>query len=164
MAQQRNRVRNARTQSVYRGRNSAYVDGNTVRKLEEEIVYAPRRPKQLSNTARKNREKADHMSFGYVLFLACALLTAGFVLTGYIGLQSDITNSIKSISKLESQLNNLKLDNSENYSRITSSIDLEEVKRIAIQELGMKYAQEGQIITFSGEGSDYVRQVADIPE
>lgn len=145
-------------------RNTAYVQGNTVRKLDERL-YEPRQPKrQISNTARKNREKADHMSFGYVLFLACAIIVAGFILTGYIGLQSEITNSINSISKLESKLNIMKLDNDEEYSRITSSIDLEEVKRVAIQELGMRYAKEGQIITYSGEGSDYVRQIADIPQ
>lgn len=145
-------------------RNTAYVQGNTVRKLDERL-YEPRQPKrQISNTARKNREKADHMSFGYVLFLACAIIVAGFILTGYIGLQSEITNSINSISRLESKLNIMKLDNDEEYSRITSSIDLEEVKRVAIQELGMRYAKEGQIITYSGEGSDYVRQIADIPQ
>lgn len=124
----------------------------------------PEYRKKNTNTARKNREKAHHMSFGYVLFLAAALMAAGVILTGYIGLQADITGSIKHISSLESQLNSLKLQNDENYSRITSNIDLEEVKRIAIQELGMKYAEEGQIITFSGEGSDYVRQVGDIPQ
>lgn len=145
-------------------RNTAYVQGNAVRKLDERL-YEPRQPKrQISNTARKNREKADHMSFGYVLFLACAIIVAGFILTGYIGLQSEITNSINSISRLESKLNIMKLDNDEEYSRITSSIDLEEVKRVAIQELGMRYAKEGQIITYSGEGSDYVRQIADIPQ
>ena len=91
------------------------------------------------------------MSLGYVLFLSLATILAGVMLTGYIGLQSDITNSIKNISRLESELNSLKLKNDEEYSRITSNIDLEEVKRIAIQELGMKYAEEGQIITFAGE-------------
>ena len=104
------------------------------------------------------------MNFAYVLFLSFAMLVAGVILMQYIGLQSDITNSIKSISRLESELNNLKLDNDETYSRITSSIDLEEVKRVAIQELGMHYAEEGQIITISGEGSDFVRQISDIPD
>ena len=46
----------------------------------------------------------------------------------------------KSINKKENVLYELKLDNDENYSRITSNIDLEEVRRVAIQELGMKYA------------------------
>ena len=154
MAQYRARGDNRR-QQAYTGRNGVYVHGNVVRRLDEEI-YAPRRPrKQLSNTARKNREKARHMS---------AVIAAGFILTIYIGLQSDITNSIKNISRLESQLNSLKLDNDEEYSRITNSVDLDEVKRVAIQELGMKYAEEGQIVTITGGGSDYMRQVADIPQ
>ena len=140
------------------------VHGNTVRKLDER-VYVPERPRrQISNTTRKNREKAGHMNLGYVLFLSGAIMAAGFILTIYIGLQSDITNSIKNISRLESQLNTLKLDNDEEYSRITNNIDLEEVKRVAIQELGMKYAEEGQIVTVTGGGSDYMRQVADIPQ
>lgn len=165
MAQYKGRVQNTgrRQQKTTQGRN-AYVQGSAVRRLDNGL-YAPLEPKrQISNAARKNRDKAYHMSFGYVLFLACAVVAAGFILMGYIGIQSDITNSIKNISGLESRLNDLKLENDEEYSRITSSIDVEEVKRIAIQELGMKYAEEGQIITFSGKGSDYVRQIADIPQ
>lgn len=68
------------------------------------------------------------------------------------------------ISALESELNDLKLANDEEYSRITSSVDLEEIKRIAIQELGMQYAEEGQVVTFASENSDYVKQMADIPQ
>ncbi len=164
MAQYRT-SRNDGRQQAYTGRNSVYIHGNAVRKLDERI-YVPeeRRRKPISNTARKNREKARHMNLGYVLFLSCAVIAAGLILTIYIGLQSDITNSIKNISRLESQLNALKLDNDEEYSRITSSVDLEEVKRIAIQELGMKYAEEGQIVIVEGGGSDYMRQMADIPQ
>lgn len=163
MAQYRVRESNRR-QTAYMGRNNSYIHGNAARKLDERI-YIPDRPKkQISNTARKNREKAHHMSLGYVLFLAGAVVAAGFILTIYIGLQSDITNSIKKISQLESQLNSLKLDNDEEYNRITNNVDLEEVKRVAIQELGMKYAEEGQIVSIMGGGSDYMRQVSDIPK
>ncbi|HBA69167.1 MAG TPA: cell division protein FtsL [Lachnospiraceae bacterium] len=163
MAQYRVRETNRR-QTAYMGRNSSYIHGNAARKLDEK-VYVPDRPKkQLSNTAKKNREKAHHMSLGYVLFLSGAVIAAGFILTAYIGLQADITNSIKNISRLESQLNSLRLDNDEEYSRITNNVDLEEVKRVAIQELGMKYAEEGQIVSITGGGSDYMRQVSDIPK
>ena len=54
----------------------------------------------------------------------------------------------------------MKLANDEEYSRITSSIDLEEIKRIAIGELGMTYAKEGQIITYDSVENDYMRQVS----
>lgn len=163
MAQYRRRGNNRRWQT-YTGRNGAYVHGNAARKLDERI-YAPKGPKkQISNTARKNREKAHHMNFGYVLFLSGAVIASAVILTIYLGLQSDITNSIKNISRLESELNTLKQDNDEEYSRITNSVDLDEVKRVAIQELGMKYAEEGQIVTVTEGGSDYMRQVADIPQ
>ena len=104
------------------------------------------------------------MSAGYVLFLLTALVATGIILVYYIGLQSDITNSVKHISVLERQLNELKVANEEDYSRISSSVDLEEIRRIAIQELGMLYAQEGQIISFASENSDYVKQMAEIPQ
>ncbi len=147
-----------------RAQSSRYIQGSAVRKLDvtREIEQSPK--KKLSNTARKNREKAERMSLGYVLFLSLALLATGCILVGYIRLQSDITNSIKHIASLEKELNDLKLANDEEYSRITSSIDLEEVRRIAIQELGMKYAEEGQIVVFESENNDYVKQVAPIPD
>ena len=146
------------------GRSAHYVQGNAVRRLDvtREIERQP--VKKVNNTARKNRERAKHMSAGYVMFLCIAMLVTGIILTNYIGLQSDITNSVKHISSLEKQLNDLKLANAEEYSRITSSVNLEEIRRIAIQELGMQYAEEGQIIPFTSQTNDYVKQMADIPQ
>ena len=152
-----------RTGTAY-NRSRYYVQGNAVRKLDvtEEIERQPK--KKISNTARKNRERAKHMSAGYVMFLCTALVVTGITLVNYIGLQSDITNRVKHISTLEKQLNDLKLANDEDYSRITSSVNLEEIKRVAIQELGMQYAEEGQIVPFSSQNNDYVKQMADIPK
>lgn len=143
--------------------NAYYVQGNTVRKAQPVRQMSERPQKRVSNSVRKNRERAKHMSAGYVLFLCAALVSAGIILVYYIGLQSDITNSVKHIAALERQLNGLKVANEENYSRISSSVDLEEIRRIAIQELGMQYAKEGQIISFASENSDYVKQMAEIP-
>ncbi len=145
-------------------RNHLYVYGNTARKLDvrEEIRRKPARAH--NDNVRKNRAKAMYMNPAYVLFLAAALAVSAFILIGYIRLQSDITNSINHIAALESELNDLKLSNDEEYSRIESSVNLEEIKRIAIEELGMTYAAQGQVVEYDAEGSDYVRQVADIPQ
>lgn len=144
--------------------NAYYVQGNTVRKLQP-VREKPERPrKKVNNSVRKNRERAKHMSAGYVLFLSAALVSAGIILVYYIGLQSDITNSVRHIAALERQLNDIKVANEEDYTRISSSVDLEEIRRIAIQELGMQYAKEGQIISFASESSDYVKQLAEIPK
>lgn len=161
---------NARERHKNEYRNSIYVQGNTAarRPAQEERIYVvPKKQETVRRTkkhVRKNRDRALYMNIGYVLFLIGAMVTVAFILTGYLTLKADITSSIKNISRMESTLNELKLSNDENYDRIVSGINLDEVKRIAIQELGMSYAKEGQIISFHGESSDYVRQTGEIPE
>ncbi len=123
------------------------------RQLEEE----PRR--SLSNEARKNREKAAHMSFGYVAFLVSALVIAGVVLTGYIRLQSELSALTQSITAQEAVINRKRVENAEALTRIDSAMDMEEIRRIALQELGMTYPKEGQIISYEYAGSDYMRKV-----
>ncbi len=145
--------------SGYAGRanRDAYVYGSAARKLDiDRQLGAPK--KQLSQTARKNRQRAHYMNPAYLLFLSLAMAVTGFVLIGYIRLQFGITTSVEKVARLESQLNNLKLENAETLSRIESSIDLEEIRRVAITELGMVYAGDGQIVEIPSEGSDYVRQ------
>lgn len=142
------------------GRNyGEYVDGSTVRKLE------PARPRENApvrkphHEVRKNRDKAKYMNAGYVLFLGVALIAAAFILVNYIQLQSELTNLTKEVAAQASELNYLKLSNDEEYNRIITGIDLEEIKRIAMGELGMVYAKEEQVIKYEGESGDYMRQV-----
>ncbi len=140
------------------------MNTNTARKLDVVSVGQKSRKYEVlpGNKNYKLIKTLDMVRSGIFLTIAAVVLMG--VITYYLTLQSDITNSIKSISKAESTLNQLKLDNDENYSRITSNVNLEEVRTIAIQELGMRYAEEGQIISFNGEGSDYVRQTGSIPD
>lgn len=136
-----------------------YVYGNTVRRFDvvRQAEPAPRpRPRP---EVRRNRDKARHMSAGYVLFLVAALCTAAFILVNYIQLQSKLTNLTKNVAAKESQLNSMRLANDEAYNRVLNSISLEEIKRIAIGELGMVFAEEGQIVTYTNAGNDYMRQV-----
>lgn len=143
------------------GNQSGYVYGNTARKAEfqRQLQEPPRRPVQ--NEVRKNRDKAHHMSMGYVLFLAVALVAAGMILVNYVQLQADLTNLTKLNATKVSELSSLRLANDEAYNRVLSSIDLEEVKRIAIGELGMVYAEEGQIYHYTSEGNDYMRKITE---
>ena len=141
--------------------HAAYMYDNTARQLDivRQMQEAPK--KQLSHETRKNRDKATHMNVRYVLFLAAALCVCAMMLMHYVELQSDLTSRVKEISDLERQLNNLQLSNEEDYNRVVSSIDLEEIRKVAIGELGMTYAKEGQIIKYEKAGSDYMRKVSE---
>lgn len=154
-----------RTKTNTGRRNGAYVEGNTVRKISvAEEVQKPLNTKEIDKNNKKKRKQSLYTNLGNVIFLTGALAVAAMILMSYIRVQSDIIISVRNIAALESELNNLKLSNDEDYARAASSVDMEEVRRVAIGELGMKYAKEGQIINVSGEGSDYVRQLAQIQE
>ncbi len=140
-------------------RTTNYVYGNTARKLDvQRQLEAPQR-KVLSREVQVNRAKAKHMNLGYVLFLVAALATAAVILISYIRVQADITTMTEYIAKQEKVLNNLKISNDEMLTRIESRLDLEEVKRVAIGELGMTYPKEGQIIAYESVNNDYTRRV-----
>ncbi len=140
-----------------------YVEGNTVRRLDtvRELQQPLRRQNQ---TVRRNQEKSKYMNLPYVLFLTVAMVITGIMLIGYLQTQANLTVSIKNVAKLESQLNDMRLSNDEQLERIETAFDMEEIRRIAIEELGMTYAKEGQVVFVSGEGSDYVRQLSAMPE
>ncbi len=57
----------------------------------------------------------------------------------------------------------LQTSNNEEYERIMGSVDMEEIKRIAMTDLHMKYPDESQVVNVSLAGDDYVRQYGAIP-
>ena len=145
--------------------HDSYIEGNTVRKIKAaEEIQKPIERRESREQAKRKQQNALRMNLGYMAFLVGALVVSAVILMSYISLQSDIIIATKRVASLESELNNLKLSNDEDYARAASSVDLEQIRSIAIGELGMKYAKQGQIINVSGEGNDYVRQLAEIQQ
>lgn len=156
--------RNGRTYTYAQNRTAAagnmrglYVYGSAAPEMEiQRRLEEPDR--QQSIEVQKNREKARHMSAGYVLFLGAALLTAGYILVNYLQMQAALTNLTKTVAARNSELIDLRAANEEEYNRIVNSIDLEEIKRVAMS-LGMTYADKDQIVIYESEKYDYMRQV-----
>lgn len=145
----------------------AYTYGNTIRKetLPKTDEHAlQKQQKETSLQVRKNRNKALHMSAGYVVFLAIAAVAALVVCTGYLRLQSEITSRSRNIASLQEELADLKEDNTTRYNAVLNSVNLEEIREKAINELGMVYANPEQIIKYKSPTSSKVKQYEDIPE
>ena len=145
----------------------AYVYGNTIRKEtlpKTKAHISPDKPRQTSRQVRKNRNKALHMSAGYVVFLAIAAIAALIVCTGYLKLQSEITSRSRNIASLQEELADLKEDNTTRYNAVLNSVNLEEIREKAINELGMVYASPEQIIKYKSPTSNTVKQYEDIPK
>lgn len=157
-------TRNQRRYASYdRTRTDRYVAGSAAPKYDvvKEMEKAPR--KRIDAQTRKNREKALRIDMRYVVFMTASLVMLAGILYNYLSLQNANATTLTEISAMEKQLNTLKLDNDEEYSRIMGSVDLDQIKTKAIEELGMQYAQEGQIVSVASATDDYVHQYKDLP-
>ena len=140
-----------------------YVQGNLATK--EDLIREMNRPfVPVDARVARNRARAKKMSLSYVMFLAAAMFVLCLMLASYLNTKAELTISTKRVAALEQELNNLRLANDEELERIEGSVNLEEIKQIAVEELGMSYAKAGQVVTISDEGSDYVRQLKALPK
>ena len=154
--------RNPRSDARYNAsRRDTYVYGNTARALrpiEEEV----KSPKKLSNKARRNIDRDTSMNPAFMLFLTLAMVVTGLACIQYIKLQSSVTGYTDRISKMEIELDELRASNDDYESRIKGAVGLEAIKKRAMDDLGMSYASDDQIVVYESDGTDYVRQFISI--
>ena len=109
------------------------------------------------------KRRSVHLNFGNVLFVLVSAAIMISVIFSYVGLQSDVTREREELAGLVTAYEDLHRQNDLYYERIISSVDMEEIERIAREELGMRIAGEGQIVSYAGGIDDYVKQYSDIP-
>ena len=145
-----------------------YVYGNTVRQAEvlpkEQPARRTRRHTRTSSQVKKNRNRAMSMNPAYVGFLAVAAFCAVFVCMMYLRLQSDIVSRSENITALQQELSDLTEANDTAYNAATDSVNLNDVRSKAMNELGMVYEAQGTVIEYDSPTSDYVKQYSDIPK
>lgn len=161
--------RGGRSRSQYVRTNSektyTYVDGTAVRKLETSPARHPEqhRTASTSTETKKNRERALTMNLGYVLFLTVAAVVSVSMCVNYLQLQVKETRLQKQVTSLAAELDSAVLENNSDYNRIMMNVDLEHVKDVAMNELGMSYVKKSQIVSYEATEGDYVRKYADVP-
>ena len=157
-----------------RRKNDYYVDGNTVRRAEAAPDYRQRRQERINEEeeakerrrrrmVRREQERTLRVGRSYLTFLTMVMIVFGVFAGTYIKIQSDVTSRMDTVSNLESQIADLKAENDEAYKRLSTSVDLESVKKTALEELGMSYVKESQIVYYSVGDDDYMYQYGDIP-
>lgn len=153
---------NRRVDSRSEYKKQYIYEGNAVRKIEAIPQEEPKK-KPISRTTSKNRAKAQKVGKGYVLFLAAVSAASVFMCVEYLQVKAVITAQNKKIATLESNLSDLKSDNDAYYNKVLTSVDVELIKNVAMNQLEMKYPSEDQVYIFDTDGNSYVRQYQDIP-
>lgn len=161
-----------RQQPYQYGRNTSgprqmYVYGSAVPKpvYEPERREArPRRRRKVSSQVKRNRRQAMGINKGYVVFLAFAAVLMLVVCVNYVQLRSELTSRSKHITALQERLVALGEENTTKYNSIMDAVNLEEIREKALNELGMVYASDSQVIEYDNPTGDYIKQYDQIPE
>lgn len=162
-----------------------YVDGNTVRKVQEvpkkreyrqpeHSVRKSARPdvrpaqgtmresRQLSKQVQRNRAKANSMNRNFAVFLAILGVVVVFTSINYLRLKTECTSKRSQLAAMEAELAELREDNDAYENQVLSTVDLDRIRKIAIGRLGMCYPSSQQVETYTTEGGSYVRQYQDV--
>lgn len=153
-------------------KSGMYVHGTAAYKTELQQVpdrrrqeeADPRQRRQVSHTVRRNQEKALQMDLPYVVMLTIAAICTLCLCVNYLRVQADINVRMQNIANLEKEIGTLKSANDALETSINTYVDLDNVYKIATEELGMVYANKEQVILYDKTESEYVRQYEDIPE
>ncbi len=143
-----------------------YVEGNVVRKVEAMPVSAPhsveREESRIQNRRQQKAEAQIQLGWAYVVVVALSVALALAACIGYLYLKAEVASTTKSISSLESQIQELTVENNDALARLEASVDLTAIRTQAL-ELGMNYPTEEQIIYYSVDNSDFMNQYQNIP-
>ena len=160
MAKYSHRIQADRRTVTSRG---MYIYGNTVRQAEvmpqrQEEPRKEHKKKKLDRQILKNRRKAMRMNPAYVMFLSIV------VCVWYLQVRAELTSRTEHITELQQELADAKEENTTRYNVVMDSVNLEEVRDRAINDLGMGYATSDQIIEYQNPVNDYVKQYESIPK
>ena len=139
-----------------------YIDGNTVRvenaqpqRKEEQEIRVRTEPQAVPVRVRVN--------VPYVLVLLAVTLLFGYLCFSYLKVQASINASMNRIANMEEQLAEARSENAVRENRLDVQLDLNEVFRIAVDEMGMVYPDENEVVEYTEQMREYVRQYENIP-
>ena len=142
-----------------------YVEGSAARVYDFPAEPLKREPQRTPEPKRVPEKKKTVKRFDIFSFVTFSLASVMMLLAcvRLISLQSEVTAKKREISKLTNTYEGLVNDNDAVQARIGSDVDLNEIYRIATDELGMVYPKPGQIVRYDKAKEQYVKQYKDVP-
>ncbi|MDO4961628.1 MAG: cell division protein FtsL [Eubacteriales bacterium] len=151
----------------YSGTSAYYTDGSAARAVNPQTqpvrrVRKVRRAKP--RYVEAERTASVSMNLPLTMLLIVAVAAALFIGYRYLCLKSSLDMHMNTIKSLETRLDTLQTENDALDKSIDTSIDLNHVYNVAINELGMVHVGQDNIIRYDKTESEYVRQYEDIPD
>jgi len=132
------------------------------KKQQQPLRQKNQRQKELHEKRLAPKSAAPAIDFGTLMLLLVALIVTFYTCYSYLEKQSDIFSIEKEISRLRKETEELVAKNDNTELEITKSIDLEQIQKTAMEELGMVYPYNNQMIRYESEENGYVRQYGEL--
>lgn len=153
-------------------RNMYYVDGSAARKLEQaparrtdrEVHRNPNTNQQVRRRPSEKAQNALAFNMKYTIFVTASLVIMALACIAVLYMESRISLQQANINDLETQLEVIEEENAAYRLSLESMYTLDEIYDVATNELGMVYAEKGQIVYYESADEDYVKQYQDVPE
>ncbi|MGN0160536.1 MAG: hypothetical protein ACI4AQ_04020 [Lachnospiraceae bacterium] len=154
---------------------SSYVSGSNVLQLEPLEKEEKKRKKKTGlhivkpkknvkrGKALYTRAQAVHNSLTLAVTVV-ALVIVCLSCMNYLQLQTRVSTMVDEVAKLENQYVSLKTENDLTEVVIDSTIDYNHILDVAVNELGMVYAEEGQVVVYNSNKMECVKQLDNIPK
>ena len=136
--------------------------GNTARQIEPAIQDRP----QIRNNRVSERKKAKSalaINGVSVFFMALVAVFCIATCVAYLYLQSTISETRDSISKIKTDINTVQSQNDALKYSINTYVDSEHVYKVATKKLGMRQAKGDQLSIYKSSDKGYTVQYGDIP-
>ena len=165
--QKRDKHQVKRQQSRYQ---QEYMYGNVVPLPDyppqsEPQAPVPEKPSKgrLDPQIKRNRRRAQSVSTGYSIYLLMVSAVVVVVCIFYLQLQSENMRRAGEVNNLRNQLTEMTEQNNTTYQSISRSIDMDDIRRRAIEEFGMVGVTPDMVIEYQNPSNGYVILHQEIP-
>lgn len=155
-----------RQQRVAGNGTAGSADSVEIRRKKEKVAEQRQRNREIK--IQKKTEEYRKLERSYSIRQMTALVV-GFL--GFFGFavvmvmsESVLKTTVTEVSSLQSKYEKLVADNNALEASIIYGIDVEEIFRIATEEMGMAYPKKNQVIVYQKSESEHVEQNEDIPK
>ena len=139
-------------------REKFYVYGNAVRQAEVQPKrrqeVRPAKTGKTSSQVMRNRNRAMKISPAYAIFFILAAVCTVAVCVVYIRLQTEVVTRSAHVTSMQEELADLTEANDTAYNAAVDSVN----------EMGMVYESQGNVVEYKSPTSDYVKQYEEIPK
>ncbi len=144
---------------------ASYVHGTAAYRVKPQTQKASQKKKEKTVVKKKRHQKVKmSMDFGSLVYFSFAVIISVCACVCYLQLRAEVTQNMQTLAQMKASLYDLEMDNNAMESTIMMSIDLDKIKDIAMNELGMMYPTPEQIITYEIEEDNYMDVYVNIEE